>query len=60
MGFGFCAVVAKSDQQTAMTALRAAGEDPVRIGWVTARPGRSVSIPSAALIGQGDNFEQVR
>jgi phosphoribosylformylglycinamidine cyclo-ligase len=60
MGFGFCMVIAKSDQQTAMTALRAAGEDPVRIGWVTARPGRSVSIPSAGLIGQGDNFEPVR
>lgn len=60
MGIGFCAVVAKSDQQAAMTALRAVGEEPVRIGWVTARPGRTVSIPRAALVGQGDAFEPVR
>jgi phosphoribosylformylglycinamidine cyclo-ligase len=60
MGFGFCAVVAKSDQQAVMNALKEAGEDPVRIGWVTARPGRTVSIPRAGLAGQGDAFEPVR
>jgi phosphoribosylformylglycinamidine cyclo-ligase len=60
MGIGFCVVAAKSDQQAVMTALKAAGEDPVRIGWVTGRPGRTVSIPSAGLIGQGDSFEPVR
>jgi phosphoribosylformylglycinamidine cyclo-ligase len=59
MGIGFCAVVAKSDQQTAMDALRGVGEEPVRIGWVTARPGRSVSIPRAGLLGQADAFEAV-
>ena len=60
MGIGFCAVVNKSDQQAALAALKQVGEDAVRIGWVTARSGRSVSIPSAGLIGKGDAFEPVR
>src|SRR5215472_9532596 len=42
MGIGFCVVVGKSEQQAATDALKAAGEDPVRIGWVTARAGKSV------------------
>jgi phosphoribosylaminoimidazole (AIR) synthetase len=58
MGIGFCIVVAKSEQQAALDALKGVGEDPVRIGWVTARPGRSVSIPSLGLYGKGDAFEQ--
>ncbi len=60
MGIGFCIVVGKSDQQAALDALKAAGEDPIRIGWVTARQGRSVSIPAASLYGKGDSFEQVK
>jgi phosphoribosylformylglycinamidine cyclo-ligase len=60
MGIGFCVVVGKSDQQAALDALKGAGEDPIRIGWVTARPGRSVSIPAAGLYGKGDSFEQVK
>jgi phosphoribosylformylglycinamidine cyclo-ligase len=60
MGIGFCVVVAKSEQQAAVDALKAAGEDPVRIGWVTARSGKSVSIPAAGLYGKGDSFEQVK
>jgi hypothetical protein len=28
------------------------------VGWVTGRPGRAVSIPSAGLRGRGDAFEQ--
>jgi phosphoribosylformylglycinamidine cyclo-ligase len=60
MGIGFCVVVGKSDQEAALDALKKAGEDAVRIGWVTSRPGRSVSIPSAGLIGKGDTFEPVR
>jgi phosphoribosylformylglycinamidine cyclo-ligase len=60
MGIGFCIVVGKSDQQAALDALKGAGEDPVRIGWVTARPGRSVTIPAAGLYGKGDSFEQVK
>ncbi len=60
MGIGFCIVVAKSDQQAALDALKGAGEDAVRIGWVTSRTGRSVSIPYAGLIGKGDSFELVR
>jgi hypothetical protein len=43
-----------------MTALKNAGEEPVRIGWVTGRPGRNVSIPGAGLTGRGDAFETVR
>jgi phosphoribosylformylglycinamidine cyclo-ligase len=56
MGIGFCIVVAKSDQQAALDALKRAGEEPVRIGWVTARPGRTVSIPALGLHGTGDSF----
>jgi phosphoribosylformylglycinamidine cyclo-ligase len=60
MGIGFCVVVAKSEQQAALDALKGVGEDPARIGWVTARPGRSVSIPSVGLYGKGDAFEHVK
>jgi phosphoribosylformylglycinamidine cyclo-ligase len=60
MGIGFCVVVAKSDQPVVMSALKNAGEEPIRIGWVTARNGRTVSLPSAGLIGQGVTFEPVR
>jgi phosphoribosylformylglycinamidine cyclo-ligase len=60
MGIGFCVVVSKSEQQAALAVLKRAGEDAVRIGWVTSRPGRTVSIPAAGLIGKGDAFEPVR
>jgi phosphoribosylformylglycinamidine cyclo-ligase len=60
MGIGFCIVVAKSEQETALDALKRAGEDPVRIGSVTARAGRSVSIPAVGLYGTGDSFDQVK
>jgi len=56
MGTGFCAVVAPNKQQAAVEALKGVGEEPVRVGWVTSRPGRTVSIPSAGLLGQGDAF----
>jgi len=59
MGIGFCVVVGKSDQQAAMAALKQAGEDAVRVGWVTARTGKTVSIPAAGLTGRGDTFEPV-
>ena len=60
MGIGFCVVVSKSDQQAALAALKQAGEDAVRVGWVTGQSGKSVSIPSAGLVGKGDAFEPVR
>jgi phosphoribosylformylglycinamidine cyclo-ligase len=60
MGIGFCVVVGKADQQAALAALKQAGEDAVRIGWVTARTGKTVSIPAAGLTGRGDTFEPVR
>jgi phosphoribosylformylglycinamidine cyclo-ligase len=60
MGIGFCIVVSKSDQQAALDILKQVGEDAVRVGWVTGRPGKSVSIPSAGLIGKGEAFEPVR
>jgi hypothetical protein len=41
-----------------MAALKGAGEEPVRVGWVTGRQGRTVSIPSAGLRGHGDAFEE--
>jgi phosphoribosylformylglycinamidine cyclo-ligase len=57
MGTGFCIVVPPAKQQAAMAALKSAGEEPARVGWVTGRSGRTVSIPSAGLLGRGDTFE---
>ena len=56
MGIGLCIIVSPAMQQAAMTALKSAGEEPARVGWVTGRSGRSVSIPSAGLRGHGDSF----
>jgi phosphoribosylformylglycinamidine cyclo-ligase len=58
MGIGFCVVVAEQDAQHALDALKKAGEDAVRIGHVTATPGKSVSIPARGLAGVGDTFTQ--
>jgi phosphoribosylformylglycinamidine cyclo-ligase len=58
MGIGFCVVVAAAEQEAALDALKAAGEDPVRIGSVTSQAGKSVSIPAAGLHGRGDSFER--
>ncbi len=60
MGIGFCIVVAAEEQQTALDALKQTGEDAVRIGTVTARPGRTVEITSAGLVGKGDVFQPIR
>jgi phosphoribosylformylglycinamidine cyclo-ligase len=59
MGTGFCIVVPLADQQAAEDALKGAGEQPVRIGTVTATPGRTVSIPAAGLRGSGDTFAAI-
>jgi phosphoribosylformylglycinamidine cyclo-ligase len=56
MGTGFCAVVSPAGRDTALAALRQAGEEPVVAGTVTGRPGRYVSIPPAGLLGHGDSF----
>jgi len=56
MGIGFCMIVPPSKQQAAITALKSAGEEPARVGWVTDRSGRNVSIPAAGLMGRGDAF----
>lgn len=56
MGIGFCVVVAEADLRPALDALKNAGEDAVRIGRVTGKPGKSVSIPAENLIGTGDTF----
>jgi phosphoribosylformylglycinamidine cyclo-ligase len=57
MGIGFCVVVSQAQQQAALAALADAGEAPVRIGWVTSRAGRNVTIPAAGLTGHGDTFQ---
>jgi phosphoribosylaminoimidazole (AIR) synthetase len=59
MGTGFCVVVSPAEQQAALDALKRAGEEPVRIGVVTGRPGRSVTLPTAGLTGRGDTFQQL-
>ena len=56
MGVGFCMIISPSKQQAAVAALKSAGEEPVRVGWVTGRSGRNVSIPAAGLVGRGDIF----
>jgi phosphoribosylformylglycinamidine cyclo-ligase len=56
MGTGFCVVVSPPEVETAIDALKRAGEEPVRIGIVTARPGRTVTLPAANLTGRGDSF----
>ena len=60
MGIGFCIVVHESEQRTALEALKRSGDDAIRIGTVTERPGRFVELPLAGLIGRGDTFEPVR
>jgi phosphoribosylformylglycinamidine cyclo-ligase len=57
MGVGFCVVVSQAQQQAALAALKGVGEQPVRIGWVTGRSGRNVTIPAAGLTGHGDAFQ---
>jgi len=52
-------VVSPSEQQAALDALKRAGEEPVRIGVVTGRPGRSVTLPTVGLTGRGDAFQQI-
>ena len=59
MGTGFAIVIPAARQQAAMTALKNVGEEPVRVGWVTGRPGRAVSIPDVSLRGRGDTFEMI-
>jgi phosphoribosylformylglycinamidine cyclo-ligase len=59
MGIGFCMIVSPARQQAAMTALKSAGEEPARVGWVSGRSGRNVSIPAARLRGHGDTFSVV-
>jgi phosphoribosylformylglycinamidine cyclo-ligase len=59
MGTGFAIVVPAARQQTAVAALKSVGEEPARVGWVTGRPGRAVSIPSAGLRGRGDTFQAI-
>jgi phosphoribosylformylglycinamidine cyclo-ligase len=59
MGTGFAVVIPAARQQAAMAALKSVGEEPARVGWVTGRPGRAVSIPSAGIRGRGDAFEAV-
>jgi phosphoribosylformylglycinamidine cyclo-ligase len=57
MGVGFCVVVSQAQQQAALAALKGAGEEPLRIGSVTGRPGRNVTIPAAGLTGHADAFQ---
>jgi hypothetical protein len=42
-----------------MAALKSVGEEPARVGWVTGRPGRAVSVPAAGIRGRGDTFDTV-
>jgi phosphoribosylformylglycinamidine cyclo-ligase len=59
MGTGFAIVIPAARQQAAMAALKSVGEEPARVGWVTGRPGRAVSVPSAGIRGRGDSFDTV-
>src|SRR3984885_10946234 len=59
MGTGFAIVIPAARQQAAMAALKSVGEEPARVGWVTGRPGRAVSVPAAGIRGRGDTFEMI-
>jgi phosphoribosylformylglycinamidine cyclo-ligase len=59
MGTGFCVVLSPAEVETAIDALKSSGEEPVRIGTVTDRPGRTVTLPSAGLTGHGDTFTTI-
>src|SRR5580658_2571376 len=59
MGTGLCVVVSPPEVETAIDALKRAGEEPVRIGVVTDRPGRTVTLPAVALTGRGDTFQTI-
>src|ERR1700733_10912108 len=59
MGTGFAIVIPAARQQAAMAALKSVGEEPARVGWVTGRPGRAVSVPAAGIRGRGDTFDSV-
>ena len=52
-------IVSPSSASTAIDALTSSGEEPVRIGTVTGRPGRSVTLPAAGLTGRGDTFQTI-
>jgi hydrogenase maturation factor len=53
-------VVGQEDLQAALDALKGAAEDATRIGTVTAKPGRTVTIPALGLKGKGDTFEEAQ
>lgn len=57
MGIGFCIVVSSSDIDVATSSIEKSGYTPIVIGSVTRAPGRTVTIPSAGIRGQGDVFE---
>lgn len=50
MGWGFGIIVAKQDQDTALDALKKAGEAPEVIGKVTATPQVAVRYKSKTLV----------
>jgi phosphoribosylformylglycinamidine cyclo-ligase len=58
MGIGFCVVVTESELRPALNALKQIGEDATRIGHVTGRPGKYVTIPAQGLVGRGDAFHR--
>jgi phosphoribosylformylglycinamidine cyclo-ligase len=58
MGVGFCAVVAPSDAERAVSILSSGGKRAHRIGYAVADPERHVRLSTQGLIGQGKHFRR--
>jgi phosphoribosylformylglycinamidine cyclo-ligase len=57
MGIGFCAVVADSDAESALSILSAAGKRAHRIGHASSKLKKQVLLPQYGLVGQGKHFQ---
>jgi phosphoribosylformylglycinamidine cyclo-ligase len=58
MGIGFCAVVAETDAELAISILGGKGKRAWRIGHAVSDSKRRVSLPQHGLIGQGKRFRR--
>lgn len=56
MGIGFCAVVAESDADLAISILRSNGRRVHRIGYAISDARRQVLLPQHGLVGEGKHF----
>lgn len=58
MGIGFCAIVAATDSDQAISILSSEGKRAHRIGNAVADPERHVRLPMQGIVGQGKRFRR--